>query len=139
MTLDMAGVTRYTAHVTQYTKEYTMSGKKERNISVDGKNYTFLIGKRFVQIRHIDDDAKSFVEKKDIGVVVAENIIVVKPSMIADYIKHGHALEKPEKYFRHCSHENRKIAVDPFDYEIHDKIVYVYCCKDCLDESADNI
>ena len=109
-------------------------------MEVNGKNYTFLIGKRFVQIRDLKTNEKCLVKKNEIGFEVAQKRIVVTPKMIADYLKRGFVMsDRPEKYFHHCSHENRRLAVNPFAAEIYEKIEYGYWCQDCLGAMAEDI
>lgn len=98
-----------------------------RNINIDGKELQYNIGKKFVEIR--SDDGKELVEKKDIE-FVKDGPITQK--MIVDYL-HGE-LGNPSKYFPtcRCLGVDKFLKPDPYHYEINDKVVWKYLCKNCI-------
>lgn len=107
-----------------------------RNLTVDGEDYQFNIGKRFVGIKSAN--GTEYVPKEDIGFGNSFRIIV-KPKMIADYIKgiRGNV----EEYFPSCSCEGveKSLGCKPFEAEIDGKIHHVLWCDECYHNSEMDI
>ena len=104
-----------------------------RNITVDGVEYQYTIGRSHVKIK-----GHSVVEKADIGVEFETDIYVVCPRDIANWIKYGKKRTDHPKC--KCGKPgNKTLRAWPFAREIHGKTQLTHACDDCLAESADNI
>lgn len=108
-----------------------------RKLDVDGKNYQFNIGDRFVLIK--SDSGTENVLKSEIGFTCNKHEIVVTPKMIRDHITDTKG--DVTKYFRTCGCKGveKKLGYVPFDAEIYNKINYVVWCQDCYNANADDI
>ena len=111
-----------------------------RKMTVDDKDYRFNIGKKFVEIRDDVEKSKTLVPKTGIGIKSIYNEWIVKPKMIADYIRNG-KVTSVENYFETCSCTgvDKTLGVKPYESEIEGKHEYVYWCEDCYDANADDI
>lgn len=99
-----------------------------RKMTVDDKEYRFNIGKKFVEIRDDVEKSKTLVPKVGIGIKSIYNEWIVKPKMIADYIRNGKVASV-----------DKTLCVKPYESEIEGKHEYVYWCSNCYDANADNI
>lgn len=107
-----------------------------RKLEVDGIDYQFNIGKRYVAIK--GPNGTEHVEKSVVG-FERYNDDVVTPKMIADHIKG--CKKDVSEYFPTCGCEGVKktLVVNPFMIEIHGKKHYNYWCESCHDSVADDI
>jgi len=110
-----------------------------RKMTVDGIEYQYNIGKKFVEIRE-ELAPKQLIEKSEIGFKSKHNELIVHPKMIADYIQ-GKKKQHVSKYFRTCKcvGVSKQLGVIPYDYEIDNKSNYVYWCSACYSANADDI
>lgn len=96
-----------------------------RNITVDGKQYQYAIGRTHLKIKNF-----GLFLTQDIGNALG-NLFVVTPRTVARVIK-GEPL--PEVF--HCPiHDVRttKLAIDPYSSEIYGKHYHMMDCSKCLD------
>jgi len=109
-----------------------------RNLTVDGLDYKYVIGKAFVKIV-ADGKTNLVIPKSEIGIKCFGKYIV-KPKMICDYLKYG-KIKTVENYFGSCTHTDRErtLNVVPYDAEIEERIIYWYACQECFDDNAMNI
>ena len=110
-----------------------------RKMTVDGVEYQYNIGKKFVEIRE-ELAPKQLIEKSVIGFKSKHNELIVHPKMIADYIQ-GKKKQHVSKYFPtcRCKDVSKKLGVIPFDCEIYNKYNYVYWCARCFSNNAEDI
>lgn len=101
-------------------------------MNIDGKQFRYNIGKKFIEIR--SDDGKELIERKDMEFVEDGPIT---PKMIRDYIL-GKLSKDPSKYFPtcQCTGVDKRLRVDPFAAEIHQKVIWEVMCEDCYNKSA---
>lgn len=106
-----------------------------RKIDVNGKNYEFNIGKKYIEIR--SDEGKKLIERETIDFIKNGPIT---PRMIKDIIL-DKFVNNPARYFYSCNCKDvqKFLCVDPYKAEIEEKIEYIYVCNSCRNEIADEI
>ena len=110
-----------------------------RNLTVNGVDYEYNIGKEFVVTRQRGVKGNIVTLKEDIGFSYGERILIT-PGMIADFITSGR--KGPlEKYFPHCTCTGvaKMLQALPFDAEIYGKLVLGVYCDECIRRNADDI
>jgi len=107
-----------------------------RNLKVGNVQYKFNIGKRFVAIK--SDEGTEHIEKSAIGFERYGDFIIT-PKMLRDYILGNK--QTVEHYFPTCSCEGveKSLTINPFENEIHDRVLYRVLCEDCYVSLADDI
>ena len=123
-----------------------------RKLVVDGKEYQYVIGKKFTKVKLPNDRKALIIENQKIGYVIAyqdmgkfydnegktfkaTDRFIVTPGSIANYLKTGNSpvVEK-------CHRENcgcvGMLVVSPFEAEIYGKTHFMKACADCHTSSA---
>lgn len=104
-----------------------------RKITVEGKQYEYVIGKAYLKIKELGLFKTSEIGNRLGGT----SIFVVTPGTVAKVIKKE---SLPEVFI--CERHGvttTELAVAPYDDEIYGKIHHMINCPTCLDNNAADI
>lgn len=124
---------------------------KPRKLTVDGKDYSFVIGKDKTKVREVGTNEQQLFDNNQIGneLVGVRNLsgyfdecepsrssdpmFVVTPKNIADAIQQNPVRQMICEYHNYSS---PFVMIDPFSAEIWDKQIILGYCPDCYQNSA---
>jgi hypothetical protein len=101
-----------------------------RKIEIEGKTYEYVVGRTHVKVRSASG-MRRLLLKSEVGQPAGPGRFVVVPANIRNLLR-GYA---PAVIFR-CEehkHETRELAASPFWAEIHDKMILMTACPECLE------
>ncbi len=114
-----------------------------RKITVDDKQYEYVIGKTHTKIKGLglypNIELGDTVKKP--GFIGGPDKTFITPGMIADVIRGKKPRSIHEtKSMQRCRHTSTPYTVaNPFDAEIYGKRVPMIACEECYEQAADDI
>ena len=112
-----------------------------RKIHVDGKPYSYVIGRTHVKVVGV-----GVVPKEIISDEIDVSVVVVRPKHVADWIS-GKTLDRSVPH--QCANARRHLGpytgsdvsfrAWPFHAEIYGKAYFAWICDDCFRESSEEI
>ena len=116
-----------------------------RKLTVDGKEYEYSIGRKYVKFRGIEPP----IEKSEIGFELgyhqpffrdvdhSTGEWIVRPGDIAYWLKHG--TKRPIPKCKCGAPGSERLRSLPYQREIEGKKILTHYCDDCLDANAVDI
>jgi len=104
-----------------------------RKLNINGKEYKYVIGKKFTKIVDVGNFKNSEIGTEIDKQVDSENLYIVTPSTIRSVIT-----GEPANKLRYCRRHNfttTKTVADPYMSEIHGEYHPIPACPDCVQES----